>query len=168
MSLQLSVEQILTKLEAQMAMHRDSEAHHAQQEVFHREQRAVHAAEYEVVAKHYEAFKATAGTAAEVAARTMAAIPEPSKEEAPKEKPMPFRIPLPSRLVARWVEQSPKGEVFVPSTVAVEVNRLFSRELRKPMDARLASAALRRLAATGGARLVQKGTPYHEAVYTRS
>jgi hypothetical protein len=161
-SSQLSVAQVLANLEAQMKLLRDKEAHHAGQEAFHREQRAVHAAEYETVARHYEAFKASAGGAAEIASRF--AAPEP-----PREEPLPPLKPaLPSRLVARAVLEMPAGESFAPTRVAAEVNRRYPRELRKPIGSRLASTALRRLLAEGKVRLVQKGTAHREAIYARS
>lgn len=153
---------MLASLEAQMAVLKEREAHHAEQESFHREQRALFTAEYEDVAQHYEAFSASAGKAAEIAARSGA--PAPAPVPAP---PRPTKPTLPSRLVARLVKELPAEEVFGSSHVAVEVNRRFARELRKPMDARLASAALRRLVADGTLRLAQKGSAYHEALYSR-
>jgi hypothetical protein len=69
--------------------------------------------------------------------------------------------------VARAVYEMPAGEPFVPSRIAVEVNRRYSRELREPIDSRLASTALRRLMAQGRVRLVAKGTAHREAVYAR-
>lgn len=160
MSSQLSVAQVLANLEEQMRFHREREAEHAAQEAFHRDQRAIHAAEYETVARHYEAFKTSAAGAAEIAARP--GVPAPPPAEAAPLKPQ-----LPSRLVARAVAEMPAGETFVPSRIASEVNRRYSRELRKPIDSRLASTALRRLMAQGEIRLVQKGTAHREAVYAR-
>jgi ribosomal protein S25 len=154
---------VLANLEAQMRFHREQETHHAEQEVFHQEQRAVHAAEYETVARHYEAFKASASGAAEIAARRAAASPPP-----PEEPQQPLKPSLPSRLVARAVEEIPEGETFSPSRIADEVNRRYPRELRRPIDSRLASTALRRLLAYGEIRLVEKGTAHREAIYTRS
>jgi hypothetical protein len=162
LSTELSVAQVLANLEKQMAFHKDQEAHHAGREIFHREQRAVHAAEYETVAKHYEAFKATSGMAADIAARTAAVLPAPDPPP-----PAPAKPTLPSRLVARLVAELPAGETFAPSRVAAEVNRRYRRELRKPMDVRLASTALRRLVADGIVRLAEKGTAHHQAVYTK-
>jgi hypothetical protein len=162
LSSELSVAQVLANLEAQMKFHRDQEAHHAAQEVFHREQRAVHAADYETVARHYEAFKASAAGAAEIAARRKAPEPPPAAEA-----PQPSGPSLPSRLVARAVETIPKGETFSPSRIADEVNRRYSRELRKPIDSRLASTALRRMFAYGEIRRVEKGSAHREAIYTR-
>ena len=161
MSSQLSVAQVLASLEEQMRFHREREAEHAAQEAFHRDQRAIHAAEYETVARHYEAFKASASAAAEMAARS--GVPSP-----PAEAPAaPLKIQLPSRLVARAVAEMPADGTFTPTTIAFEVNRRYSRELRKPIDSRLASTALRRLMDQGMVRLVQKGTAHREAVYAR-
>jgi hypothetical protein len=166
LSSQLSVAQVLANLEAQMAFHQEREAHHAQQEAFHREQRAVHAAEHETVARHYEAFKESAGGAAEIAARGVA--PSPPPESSPQPESVPAKPALPSRLVARAVAGLPAGEPFGPSRIAAEINQRFGGELKKPIDSRQASTTLRRLQAEGVVRLVQKGTPHHEAVYTRN
>lgn len=167
MSAEFSVAQILANLEAQMAFHREKEEHHAKEEVFHREQRALHAAEHETVAKHYEAFKASAGSAAEIAARNVIpapAPPPPLREEGPLPPLKPVRG---SQLVARLVQELPMGEVFTPTQVAREVNRRYPRELRRPISSRLASTALRRQLANGVLQMVQKGTAHREAVYTR-
>ncbi len=161
MSSQLSVAQVLASLEEQMRFHREQEEQHAAQEAFHREKRAHHAAEHETVARHYEAFKASASAAAEIAARSGVPSPPP---EAPA---VPLKPQLPSRLVARAVAEMPAGEPFAPSRIAAEVNRRYSRELRRPIDSRLASTAIRRLMDQGRVRLVQKGTAHREAVYSR-
>src|SRR3954470_21625842 len=99
MSSELSVAQVLAKLEAQMAYHREREAHHAEQESFHQEKRAHHAAEYETVAHHYDAFKATAGAAAEIAVRSTVPAPPEPPPPAPVEEEPPAKILLSSRLV---------------------------------------------------------------------
>jgi hypothetical protein len=169
MSSQLSVAQVLANLESQLAFHQEREAHHAQQEALHREQRAVHAAEHEKVARAYEAFKASAGGAAEIAARATAPSPEMSRqlENAQNAGDAPGKTTLPSRLVARAVAAIPAGETFSPSRIAAEVNQRFRAELKKPIDVRQASTTLRRLQAEGVVRLAQKGAPHHEALYTR-
>lgn len=161
MSSQLSVAQVLASLEEQMRFHRGQEEQHAAQEAFHREKRAHHAAEHETVARHYEAFKASASAAAEIAARSGVPSPPPEAQAAA------LKPQLPSRLVARAVAEMPAGEPFAPSRIAAEVNRRYSRELRRPIDSRLASTAIRRLMDQGRVRLVQKGTAHREAVYAR-
>jgi hypothetical protein len=162
MSAKLSVEEILHHLEARMVHHKQKEQHHAAQEVFHREQKALHATEHETIARHFEAFKATAGTAVEIAVRTGMA-PRASVRDLPPGRPV-----VRSRLVARLIEEMPAGEVFQASTLAAEVNRLFQEALRKPAAPRLVSAALRRLAASGTIRLVEKGSAHREARYTKA
>jgi hypothetical protein len=161
----LSVAEILASLEAQMAFDKEREAFHAGQEVFHREQRAHHAARYEAVAKSYEAFRATAGEAAEIAAQAQASRPAP---EPPPAEPAPKLGPYDrGRLVARVVQELPAGEAFGPSRLAEEANRRYSRQLGKPVDVRMASGVLRRLLADGVVRLVQKGGSHREALYGR-
>lgn len=164
MSTDLSVAQVLANLEKQLAYHRQQEAHHAEREVFHREQRAAHTAEIETVSKHYEAFKVTAEGAAAIAART-AAVPPPAQETpAPPARVEPQR---PHKLVARLLAELPAGETLTASKVAAEVNRRYRSELKKPISVPLASTCLRRQAATGGVRLVEKGTAHIQAVYTK-
>ncbi len=168
MSSELSVTQVLTKLEEQMAYHREREAHHAERESFHQERRVHHAAEYETVAHHYDAFKATAGAAAEIAVRSTVPAPPPPEPLSPEpEDEEPPEILQSSRLVARAVAQWPVGEPFTGTQVAAEVNRLYPREMRQPVAPRLAATALRRLCSHGRIRLVRAGVPYHEAVYRR-
>jgi hypothetical protein len=163
-SSELSVAQVLARLEEQMAYYREREAHHAEQESFHQEKRAHHAAEYETVSHHYDAFKATAGAAAELAVRSTVPVPPAPEPPAPEpEDEEPPEILQSSRLVARAVAEWPAGEPFT----ATEVNRLYPRELRQPVAPRLAATALRRLCSHRRIRLVQRGVPYHEAVYSR-
>ena len=174
MSRNLSVEQVLASLEAQMAFHKEREAEHARQEVwheeqvlFHREERARHAAEHEEVVRHYEAFKATGVAAAEVAARDVvppppAVVEEPALEEGLLASPFAR-----GRLVARWVKSLPAGEVFGPARAAAEVNRRYARDLSQPATFRQASAALRRLCDHGVIRLVRQGGAHQESLYTK-
>jgi hypothetical protein len=165
---ELSVTEILTNLQTQMSFHREREAFHAEQEVFHREQRALHAAEYEAIARGYEAFKASADLVGEIAARSAVPVPAPAPEEKkPEEERSVGKPALRSQLVAQVIAELPAGEVFNASRLASEVNRRFGKTLPKPADARLASAALRRLYANGRVRLVKKGTSHHEALYSR-
>jgi hypothetical protein len=159
MSVKPSVEEILAHLEAQMAHHKQREEYHTEREVFHREQKGVHSAEYEKIVGHYETFKATAGTAVEIAVRTG------MKSSARELKP--GRPVLRSNLVARLVAELPEGEIFQPSTLAAEMNLRYREALRKPADSRLVSAALRRLAANGTIRLVERGSAHREARYMK-
>ena len=165
MSTELSVAEVLANLEKQLAFHKEQERHHAEQEVFHREQRAVHAAEVETVSIHYEAFKATAGDAAALAARTATAAPPEQEMPDPPVRLEPVR---PHKLVARLIAELPQGQSFTASTVAAEVNRRYRSELKKLIDRPTASQCLRRLAAEGRIRLVKKGTAHIPAVYSKA
>jgi hypothetical protein len=159
------VAQILANLEKQLAFHREKEAYHAEQEVFHREQRAAQAAEVETVSKHYEAFKATAGDAAAIAARTATAPPPKPEASSPPVRLEPVR---PHKLVARLVAELPQGENFTATKVAAEVNRRYQSELKKPIDRPTASTCLRRMVADGRIHLVKKGTAHIPAVYKKA
>lgn len=165
MSAKLSVAEVLAHMEAQLARHKQQEAHHAEQEVFHREQKALHAAEYENVLRHYEAFKATAGAAVEIAARTAAAS-EPEPPNPPELQPGQ-RI-IRSRLAVRILEEVPDGYAFGAAWLAAEWNRRYGKHLKKPANARLTSAVLRRKLANGELRLIQEGAPHREAVYAKA
>ncbi len=160
MSSELSLSQILANMEAQIASYREREAFHAEQEILHREQRAVMATELAAVLQSYEAFKAVAGTAAEIASRTAAAAPPQPQEEIPAST-------VRSKLVGQVVAELPADEIFSATEISAKVNRRYGRHLSRPASPRMVSTALRRLAEEGKVRLVQKGTPHHEALYTR-
>lgn len=164
MNERLSVADVLSHLEAQLARHKEKEAYHGDQEVFHREQKALHAAEHEVVLRHYEAFKATAGAAVEIAART-AVAPEPERPLPPELQP--GRRIIRSRLVARVLEELPEGKAFGPSELAEEVNRRYGQYLKKPANARLAAAYLRRKYEHGELDLVREGGAHRETLYKK-
>ena len=157
MGSELSLSRILADLEARIALHREREAFHAGQEALHRKERAQHAEELATALQGYEALKAAVGTAAEITSRASAALPEPEEEP-----PSIVR----SKLVAWVVSALPDGEVFGASRISDEVNRRFGESIRRPANPRMVSTALRRLAREGEIRLVKKGTPHHEALYT--
>jgi hypothetical protein len=161
MSAKFSMEELLAHFEAQMDFHKTQEAHHAEQEAFHREQKERHTAEHEAVARHFAAFKDTAKVAFGIASR-MAPISETAIQDLPPGKPV-----VRSRLVAKVLEEIPRGEVFGASHLAVEVNRRFGKALRKPANAQLVSAALRRLHANGLVQRVREGSGRTAALYTR-
>ena len=159
MSSELSLSQILANLEAKIASHRQKEVYHAEQEVFHREQRALQAAELAASLERYEAFKAVAGPAAEMASSFTPAASK-KMEEIPSST-------VRSKLVSQVLASLPAGEIFSPSRISAEINRRFGRHLRRPASARMVSSALRRLRDEGKIRLVERGGPYHEALYTK-
>ena len=159
MGSELSLSRILADLEARIALHREREAFHAGREALHRKERAHHAEELAAALQGYEALKAAVGTAAEITSRASVALPA-SEEEEPSSR-------VRSKLVAWVVADLPDGEVFSASRISDEVNRRFGESIRRPANPRMVSTALRRLAREGEIRLVQKGTPHHEALYTK-
>jgi hypothetical protein len=163
----LSIEEVLAKLEKEMAFHKEQAEHHAEREAFHRERCAAHTAEHETIARHFEAFRASAGAAAEIAARVSAAEPPPPKPEPPPPPPAPVTPKQPHKLVARLVAELPAGETFTPSRIAAEVNRRYPGELKMPLSVPSASTILRRMVDSRRLRLVQPGTAHKQAVYAR-
>jgi hypothetical protein len=159
MAPELSLAEILSKLEAQIVFHREREAFAAAQEAVYREQRERHAAELEVLTRNLEALKGAAATAVELASR-------PLPEFHPFVGPDPDagrRMTLPRR-VARVLESLPP-EPFGTAAVTAELNRRYRETLKRPVPARLVSIVLRRLLATGQLRSIREGRPHHEALY---
>jgi hypothetical protein len=160
MSKKLSIEQTLTELRKQVAYHREREAYHAEQEATHQAQRISHAAERQAAE---EMEKAVAAASEQVQRHQVATAPRPSQEGLPPFKKRPVG-PLVNRLVESYLADA----TFSPEDVAREVNRNFAGVLKKPVGARDVSVPLRRLAAARRIFVVQKGTPYHGAVYSRT
>lgn len=168
MSAKLSVEDVLSTLEARAVFHRDREAFHAQQEEHHREQRTLHAAELAKIQESLESFRAAAPKALELARQGIgpseenaAAPPDPREDVAASGRtPDSRRI---RRVVKTWDPQEPFG----PTAVAAEVNRRYRGQLKKPVDRRAASNTLRRMHAEGKLHLVRPGKAFHEALYRR-
>lgn len=157
----LSIAEVLSRLEKQLAFLQDREAFHAQQEVFHREQRARFATELADVARRYETFKASSAEAVEAAVQARATgAPE---EDGPD---LGGRPKLP-RLVARVLETVPEDHNFGAVWLAQEINRRFGKRLRRPTNQRLVSIVLRRMAQRGQLYVYKKGRPHQEARYLR-
>ena len=155
MSSHLSIAEVLAVLEAQIGKLERQEAFHAQQETFHREQRLRNASELETLRERYAAFKTAATAAGEVMGRAAAPIADEDDGR---------RVPV-SKLIGRLVAAKPAHERFGPSSIAQEVNARYAKRLRRPIDGRAASVALRRLLALGEIHLVREGKAFHEAVY---
>jgi len=157
-----SVEDVLSRLEARVAFHREQVAvhagrqtFHAQREAHHREQQALQKAELEKALQSLETFHAVVNSAVDLS-------------------PKPDEIPLPprnrkmvSRLVMLAVEGPELEEPFGPWDVAEETNRRFKDHLPKPVGSRTASDVLRRMLAAGEIELVRRGTANREALYKR-
>jgi hypothetical protein len=165
MAEKLSIEEVLARLEQSAALHRERQRFHAAQEAQHREQKEVHDAELAKVLASLEAFRNVALPAQELAAH---AAP-PSQQRAPEVqvKLAESGRLLISRTVRAVVETWTGSEPFGAADVAAEVNRRAQGRLRRPVEARGVSDALRRLVAEGSLQLVRPGGPYHGAVYSR-
>lgn len=160
MASELSVETIVSRLEAQIAFDREREAFHAGQEAFHREQRGLFAAEMEKLASILEAFKTAASTATELASRAAALAPTAPNLDI-------GRKPSLTRMVTRIIETRSSGDAFGTSLVAAEINRHYGQRLRRPVKEKLVSIILRRMFANGKLRSVREGRPHHEALYAK-
>lgn len=167
MATSLPVDRILASLEEQRAFHKEREAFHAGQVALHQEQQAHHTAEYERLTQHYEAFKASAGAAAELAARALPAEPEPRAPEKPQEEealPPGMRR---SRLVEKVLAGLPAGMQVAPAWIAHEINRRFGGQLPRPVSSRLVSNHLRQMAARGRLEIARPGTSHRETWYRK-
>lgn len=167
MSAKLSVEDVLSTLEARAVFHRDREAFHAEQEVHHREQRALHAAELARVHESLESFRAAAPTALELARERVGQESAPAPELAVQEDFTASGRTLGSRRIRRVVESWEPQKPFGPTEVAAEVNRRYRGQLRKSIGTRAASDVLRRMSSEGRIDLVRPGKAFHEALYQR-
>lgn len=165
MSSKLSVDEVLSNLEARAVFHREQEAFHAAREVHHREQKAVHAAELVKVQENLEAFRSVAATAVELATPVATEKSAAPAVEEPK-LPAPGRLMV-GKLVWLAVKDPRMPEPFGPKAVAAETYRRFRDRLSKPIDGRTASDVLRRMRTAGEIELVRKGTAFHEALYRR-
>jgi len=159
-STNLSVKDVLAKLEAQYALHLEREAFHARQEAHHREQREFHAGEMETLARNLEAFRSAAEAAVGLASR---ATVLPKDEKALDTG----RRGLLTRLFTQVLEDKEGDERFGILGVTEEINRRFSGMLRAPADPRQISVVLRRFARLGRIHRVRQGRPHHEALYAR-
>jgi len=155
--------EIVSRLEAQIAFHQEREGFHAAREAAHREERGRHAAELETLTRSLESLKAAGTTAASLASRSLPSTPAPP----PPDPDAGRRISL-MRMVTRVVEALGPEEVFGPRAVTEEVNRRYRDRLRRPVPERLVSVNLRRLLDAGELRSIRKGRPHHEALFARA
>ncbi|HYN20868.1 MAG TPA: hypothetical protein VE078_07910 [Thermoanaerobaculia bacterium] len=164
MKRKLSIDEVLARLEAQAAFHREREAFHAGHEARHREQRNAHAADLENINRRLDAFRAAAAEALDLADRAAVPADSPSlKEEdlGSASRPKVFRM---AELV---IEDKDGSERFGPVGLAEEVNQRFGERLRRPVTAGEISTVLRRLHHRGRIHLVRRGRPHWEALYVR-
>ncbi|HSF40867.1 MAG TPA: hypothetical protein VLT87_13815 [Thermoanaerobaculia bacterium] len=157
MSPGLSIADIVARLEAQLAVHQEKEAFHAGQEALHREQRSVHAAEVEKLTRSLETFRASAAEATELADRV-----------SPRRKTVAVsggtRLSV-NKMAAAVVADFGPHEPFGTRKVTAEITRQFQDSLREPVDPRMVSLALARMAKSRQIHRLRPGKPHHEAVY---
>lgn len=163
MSASLSIPEILSRLEAQIAYHRERQSFHAEQEAQHREQGGLHAAELERLSQIFESFKAAADVAVKLAGK---GLPPGANRREIEEVDTGRRRRL-APMVARVVADIQPNARFGPGWVAQEVNRRFGELLRRPVDTRKVSAVLRRMERYGKLKIVRRGGPYREAMYVQ-
>jgi hypothetical protein len=158
MSMNRSVAELLTRLETQIAFHRERAAFHVEQEAFHRDKGGWHAAQLESLTGHLEAFRASAAVAAELAAA-------PAREKS--EDPDAGARPKVTRLVERVLETLSPAEPFGQKRVTREVNQRFEGMLRRRVLPEQVSVVLRRMHRLGRIRSVRAGRPHWEALYVK-
>ena len=160
MSSTLSVAEILSRLEKQIALHREKQAFHAEQKVHHQDEEARHTAELERLSQHYTAFK----TAASDVETALPPPPKPAAAKAPDDSdlgPKPKISKALGRVVAAW----PAGSPFSASDIAGTVNQRFAGKLS--LAARDAASFLRRRSLDGTLEVVREGRPFHETLYQK-
>lgn len=164
MKRKLSIDEVLARLEAQAAFHREREAFHAEHEARHREQRTAHSVDLENINRRLEAFRAAAAEALDLADRAAVPAKAPSlKEEDLGSASRPKVI----RMAELVIEGKGGREPFGPVGLAEEVNLRFGDRLRRAVTAGEISTVLRRLHHKGRIHLIRRGRPHWEALYVR-
>ncbi|HKV07105.1 MAG TPA: hypothetical protein VJ725_03140 [Thermoanaerobaculia bacterium] len=159
MSAGLSVADIVARLEGQLAFHREKETFHASQEALHREQRSAHAAEVERLTRSLEVFRASAAEAADLAGRVA-----PRSKAAAVYTGKKLSV---NKMATAVIAGFGPHEPFGTRKVTEEIQRQFQDSLREPVDPRMVSLALARMAKARGIHRLRPGKPHHEAVYAR-
>jgi hypothetical protein len=165
MALNLSIAQMLAKLDAKVAHHEERKAFHAEQELIHRDQTAVHAAELEASLTHREAFRAASLSAGELLERDgslakSSAEPETEGDFAGKRSL--------SRMVAKVLEGLPPDQTFGARAVTRELQERWGAKLRRRPDPRSVAATLRRWGVAGRIHQVREGRAYNESLYRKA
>lgn len=158
----LTVEDVVARLERQVAFHQEQAGFHGGQEAHHRDQREHHARQAEAFAGHLEAFRQAAMPAVE----DLAGAPVPVSLAALDALGTGAR-PRMQRLVWEVVQSFAPAEPFGLSKVLQELQRRHGALLPVPPEPGHVSMALQRLAKNGWILLVRRGRPYREALYRR-
>jgi hypothetical protein len=162
-----SLPAMIESLRRAVAFHREREAFHAQQQEHyaqqarvHGEERARHAAELEAASRHLEELGEMAQRLGEVVQQARA-VPSETPEVTLGRKPKL------SRAVDFVLEHWPPDLPFTASSLAEEVHRRYGAVLRRDVDPRVVSSALRRRREDGRIQEVREGRPHLEAQYRK-
>ena len=156
----LSIAEMLTRLEAQITLHRDKQAYHAEQKSHHEAEEARHAAELARLSQHHAAFKTAAAEIEAALPPVSATAKTPAADTDLGRKPKKGKAL--GRIVAAW----PEGVPFGASEVVASVNHRFAGKLN--LTPRDAASYLRRSALRGTLEIVREGKPFHETLYRKA
>jgi len=166
MSRKLSIERVLTELEARIKHLRSQEAFHAEQEAFHQKEKVRLAEELKMVEERFEAFQAAAEAVTGLVSSSL------DQKEEKEEKKIDDSIPpgkgaVLSRLVARMVAAKGPTEPFGAADITFEIRQRFGTRLKRKIDVRTVAAKLRRMAKSGLIHQIREGRSFHEAMYVK-
>ena len=165
MALNLSIAQMLAKLDAKIAHHEERKAFHAEQELIHRDQTAMHAAELEASLAHREAFRAASLSVGELLERDGSLAKSSAEPEA--EGDFTGKRSL-SRMVAKVLEGLAPDQTFGSRSVTREIQERWGAKLRRRPDPRSVAATLRRWAAAGRIHQIREGRAYNESLFRKA
>ncbi|HEV8579433.1 MAG TPA: hypothetical protein VGX68_10160 [Thermoanaerobaculia bacterium] len=159
----LSLADVLSRFEKQIALLRREAASHAERERFHRDRRAALEAELEKAVQRYEAFRSAAE----------GALPSPVEAGEPLDPEMERLLGLKRLRLAALVFELAKRrgpqERFGAHALTAELRQLLGDHprLRGRLDERRVQVALRWLARSRKIFEVTKGRPHWESQYVR-
>lgn len=166
MASNLPVAQVLAKLEAKVAHHRERKAFHEEQKRLHDEQQAHHEAALETAIVRLESFRTAAEAADDLLEQDKPDTPSPSQPE--MDGADLIRKTALSRMVAQVVEAKAPDETFGARAVTREILKRWGDKLRRKPDPRSVAATLRRWALAGKIHQVREGRAYYESLYKKA
>jgi len=134
-ALDLSIAQVLAKLEEKVAHHRDKKAFHVGQELLHHDQTAVHAAALETALAHLEAFKTASLSAGELLEKDEAL----AKTAAEVKPEIPLRS---SQMAAKVLEGKAPDAVFGATAVTQEIEHPWGAAAKGRLNKTATAAAV--------------------------
>lgn len=163
MASNLPVAQVLAKLEAKVAHHRERKVFHEEQKRLHDEQEAHHEAALQLAIARLESFRVAAEDADELLEQDKSAAPPPARPE--MDGADLIRRTALSHLVAQVVAAKAPDETFGARAVTREILKRWGDKLRRKPDPRSVAATLRRWAVAGKIHQVREGRAYYESLY---